>query len=74
MEGWMNKQELAKYIGRSVRTVERWVDRKFLPQGKRFPGGLFWEKNIVDQWLLDPAYQRTVMRALKNRAIESAVQ
>lgn len=66
MEGWMNKRELAVYIGaKSIRTVERWVSRQILPRGKRFPSGLHWEKTIVDQWLLDPNYKKMCNRTLK---------
>ncbi len=52
MEGWMNKKELAAYIGvKSVRTVDRWIGKNHLPKGKQFPTGPHWKKDIVDKWL-----------------------
>ena len=52
MEGWMNKKELATYLGlKSVRSVDRWVGRSLIPAGKKFPTGPHWKKDIVDKWL-----------------------
>ena len=52
MEGWMTKKELAAYIGvKSVRTVDRWVEKQLLPKGKRFPNGPHWKVDIVNKWL-----------------------
>ena len=52
MDGWLSKKEVGEYLGgKSPRTVDRWIAKRIIPQGKRFPGGLFWRKDIIDQWL-----------------------
>ena len=51
---WMTKVELAHYLKKSTRTVERWVVQQKLPPGWRQADGFMrWRKDIVDQWLED---------------------
>lgn len=68
MEGWMNKKELAAYIGvKSVRTVDRWIGKNHLPKGKQFPTGPHWKKDIVDKWLDGfGQYEKQCNRQLKH--------
>lgn len=70
MKGWMNKKELAEYIGvKSVRTVDRWVERNLLPQGKKFPTGMHWKQDIVEKWLdAFGSYEKECNRRLKHVA------
>ena len=36
MEGWLNKKEVGEYLGgKSPRTVDRWIAKRIIPQGKR---------------------------------------
>ena len=44
---WMTKVELAQYLKRSTRTVERWVVQQKLPPGWRQADGFMrWRKDI----------------------------
>ena len=68
MQGWLSKAEVGQYIGgKSKRTVERWVAKQILPNGKRFPSGTYWNKEIIDRWLMGTTYERTCDRQLKIR-------
>ena len=60
--------EVGEYLGgKSPRTVDRWIAKRIIPQGKRFPGGLFWRKDIIDQWLGADQYATKCAKALKLR-------
>ena len=68
MDGWLSKKEVGEYLGgKSPRTVDRWIAKRIIPQGKRFPGGLFWRKDIIDQWLAADQYATKCAKALKLR-------
>ena len=49
---WMTKKDLALYIGKSTKTVERWVEKGALPPPKKVPGmrNQYWLKTVVDDW------------------------
>ena len=68
MDGWLSKKEVGEYLGgKSPRTIDRWIAKRIIPQGKRFPGGLFWRKDIIDQWLAADQYATKCAKALKLR-------
>lgn len=67
---WMTKVELAHYLKKSTRTVERWVVQQKLPPGWRQADGFMrWRKDIVDQWLEDcEPYAKRCQMLLKLRS------
>lgn len=68
MEGWLNKKQVGEYLGgKSPRTVDRWVAKRIIPQGKRFPGGMFWKKEVLDRWLSDSNYEKRCDKQLRLR-------
>lgn len=68
MEGWLNKKQVGEYLGgKSPRTVDRWVAKRIIPQGKRFPSGLFWRREIIDEWLGADQYATKCAKAIKLR-------
>lgn len=68
LEGWMSKKEVGEYLGgKSTRTVERYVAKRLIPPGKRFPGGVYWRKDVIDRWTDAEAYEKLCEKALKLR-------
>lgn len=68
MDGWLSKKEVGEYLGgKSPRTVDRWVEKRIIPQGKRFPGGMFWKKEVLDRWLSDSNYEKRCDKQLRLR-------
>ena len=68
MEGWLNKKQVGEYLGgKSPRTVDRWGAKRIIPQGKRFPSGLFWRREIIDEWLGADQYATKCAKAIKLR-------
>lgn len=61
--------DLAKYIGKSVRTAERWVEKGILPPAnKSFGRPGFWLESEVDKWL-NADYKKKCDRLLKNGTV-----
>jgi hypothetical protein len=68
MDGWLSKKEVGEYLGgKSPRTVDRWIAKRIIPQGKRFPGGMFWKKEVLDRWLSDSNYEKRCDKQLRLR-------
>lgn len=68
MDGWLSKKEVGEYLGgKSPRTVDRWIAKHIIPQGKRFPGGMFWKKEVLDRWLSDSNYEKRCDKQLRLR-------
>ena len=65
MARFMTKQELAAYVGKSTRTVERWLAKGLLPPANRALGRSgFWLVTDVDRWL-DRNYRKSLARLEK---------
>lgn len=68
--GWMTKDEVAAYIGvTSGRTVDRWISKRIIPRGRRFPCGTYWRKDIIDKWLASAEYEKQCDEALRQRMV-----
>ncbi len=68
IEPCLPKKELAKYLGISERTVDRYVVEGMLPRGMRLKRKLIWRRDIVDRWLGMTEYER----ACEKERLESA--
>lgn len=67
--GWLSREELAVRLGKTTRTVSRWVAQRVLPPPRRFPDGNYWRPEEVDRWL--ESYDKTprmIDKALRERA------
>lgn len=67
-EGWLSRRELEAKLGKSRATIQRWVAKRILPPGRRFPDGDYWRLSEVDRWL--ECYDKTpkdIQKALIER-------
>lgn len=65
----MTKKDLSRYIGKSIRTVERWVSNGSLPPAnKSFGRSGFWLESEVDSWLNDD-YRKELRKLAKRGAV-----
>ena len=65
----MSKKDLADYIGKSVRTAERWIQIGALPPAnKSFGRAGFWLESEVEAWLNDN-YRKELRKLSKRGAV-----
>ena len=67
-DGWLSRRELEVRLGKSKRTIARWIDMRIIPPGRRCPDGDYWRPEEVDRWLL--CYDKSpkdIERALRER-------
>lgn len=68
MKDWMDKKELAIYVKRSPRTVDRWINKGILPPPNKAAGrSAIWSKTSVDRWI-DNGYTDKVEKLRKSLA------
>ena len=65
----MYLDDLAKYIGKSVCTAQRWVAKGLLPPPNKTEGRTgFWIESEVEKWL-NGDYKKKCDRLLKNGTV-----
>jgi len=56
---WMSKEETARYLKRTVRTLDRWIKLKYFPAGRYKFGRPYWSAQEIDKWMTQrPDLQR----------------
>ena len=58
----LTKKQIAKAIGVSTRSIDRWIDEGAFPRGVKIgqagPKGLVrWQKSAIEKWIADQASQ-----------------
>lgn len=48
---WMNKSELASYLGYATRTIDRWRKIGYLPKPRYIAGRPRWSAKEIDLWI-----------------------
>ena len=51
MATWMNKKQIASYLGKSTRTIDRWLQSGYLPAPKLLNGRKIWSTVMIDKWI-----------------------
>ena len=65
----MYLEDMAQYIGKSARTVQRWVAMGLLPPPNKSEGRVgFWVESEVEKWL-NRNYRKKCDRLLKNGTV-----
>ena len=70
-ESMMTKKDVARWINRSTKTVERWVKKGSLPPPFKLPGNdkdLFWTLEALKNWTTAD-YTKKVDRLLRHGTV-----
>ncbi|WP_462373675.1 helix-turn-helix transcriptional regulator [Turicimonas muris] len=46
----LRKKDVAPLIGRTVRTLNRWIAEGFFPKGKYVKGAMAWTMKDIENW------------------------
>lgn len=51
MTTWLTKNEVAAYLRRSTRTIDKWIKANQFPRGRYNLGRPYWSAKQIDDWL-----------------------
>lgn len=46
----LRKKDVAQLVGRTVRTLNRWIAEGFFPKGRYVKGAMVWTMKDVENW------------------------
>lgn len=49
---WLTKKEVASYLKRSTRTIDKWIKADFMPKGIYKMGRPYWSAQQLDKWMM----------------------
>lgn len=58
---FLRKKDVAVLMGRTVRTLNRWIAEGFFPKGKYLKGAMVWTMKDIENW------QKTLPSELSER-------
>lgn len=47
---FLRRKDVASIIGRSVRTIDRWISEGIFPKGRYIKGSPTWTQKDIDRW------------------------